>query len=979
MPVSRWEHHVDVLGPVLVRGAGGIVPVTRSMEIGVLGLLALNAGSPVSSSSLIDLLWPEEPPRTATKTLQGYVKRVRGMVAVNGLELTRGGPSGYLLKLSPNQVDAIEFESLVAHARTSPDDATRLRRIDEALALWRGEPFTGCELAGIEPHRAWLVRLGNATRVDRVAARIRLGQAAEAVSEIRALLIDDPTNERLWLHLAGATYLAGQPVAALDAIAEARRELVEHAGAELGPELAELRRHLLDHDDVLGCYARLTGVPRSSFTVGRSATETVSRPRRLALPRWEGPLLGRDEVVAEIVAAIAEDCSILTVVGPGGIGKTRCSVEAARRSSVPCRGFQDLSALTTAGELALHLAGSFGVPDRDDPIAAVASQLTGERSTVVLDNVEQIDGVADVLADLAERCPSVTWLVTSQIELGVSAERIVRLQPLPISADQQPGPSELLLASAARRRGVQLPADAPLAEIAARIGGIPLALELAACQMQYLQPDALLHALTQPLDALVDPRRAVERHRSMRACFDLGLARLGADATDLFALVSHRPGGCRYEDLTTAWTRTTPLSRAVAELVEVGLAASTTDSAGATRLTQLPLVRSLGQGIPRPGDADGAEAALNLGVLGRAQASLTGADPASVEPDLPDIRRLLQHGADHPADADLALQLVVVLAVYWWSSRITEGRRWLDLLLTRTVGSASPVRPYTIQTAAFLDFYVGDGESAARRLDEALAGDVPDPNAHSRLLSLRAMLHAADGDLEIATARAGQAIDLARVADNDEVLVYALGNGGDVATATGEPELARERYVECIDRMRRRGLHWLSAAPHARLADLDVSADERRRARMWFERSITLWSSRELGPGAPQTLAGLARLDVLDGDLDSARRHLTVAFSTAERCGSRGEYPWIVLGYAALMAASERPEEAAVLFGLALRHGQRAGHRLQRLVDAELAPLFAAAVGDPAALRTDPRVLATPLDDLPAAVAEIVGTDRPSR
>jgi hypothetical protein len=351
---------------------------------------------------------------------------------------------------------------------------------------------------------------------------------------------------------------------------------------------------------------------------------------------------------------------------------------------------------------------------------------------------------------------------------------------------------------------------------------------------------------------------------------------------------------------------------------------------------------------------------------------LTGADPAVVEPDLPDIRRLLQHGVDDPAGTDLALQLAVLLAVYWWSGRITEGRRWLDALLSRTAEQPSPLRPYGIQTAAFLDFYVGDGDAATRRLDEALATDVPDPNAASRLLALRAMLDAAAEDHTVATQRATRAVELARVAGDEEVLSYALGNGGDVATAAGEIELARERYVECIDRMRRRGLHWLSAAPHARLADLDVSTGEHRRARMWFERSITLWSSRELGPGAPQTLAGLGRLDVLEGDLDGARRHLAVALGTAERCGSRGEYPWIVLGYAALMASCQRRDEAAVLFGLALRHGPRAGHCVRRLVEAELAPLYAWAVQDPRSVATDPRVLATPLEDLPAAVAAIM-------
>ena len=157
-----------------------------------------------------------------------------------------------------------------------------------------------------------------------------------------------------------------------------------------------------------------------------------------------------------------------------------------------------------------------------------------------------------------------------------------------------------LLTAAAERRGVRVSGGQSLDEIAALIGGIPLALELAACQLQYLEPAALLRSLQDPIETLVDPRRAVGRHRSMRACFELARARLSRDATDLFAIVSRRPAGAPYDDLLACWSRATPLSRTVAELVEAGFASTTTDSAGATRLTQLPLVRSYGRTMPHP-------------------------------------------------------------------------------------------------------------------------------------------------------------------------------------------------------------------------------------------------------------------------------------------------------------------------------------------------------------------------------------------
>ena len=504
---------------------------------------------------------------------------------------------------------------------------------------------------------------------------------------------------------------------------------------------------MLDHDDVEASYYRLTGVSLPPVRLGAPRRSSAALP---PLPLPGGDLVGRDEVIADIVSLVDEGLRVITITGPGGMGKTRCAVEAARRASTPCRGFIDLSALSTGAGLAMHLAGTFGVPDRDDPVSAVAAHLTGPRTTVVLDNLEQIADAAEVVGELAQRCPSVVWLVTSQTELGLprngssGSGRSTPTSPRPTAAPGRSA-SATLLAAAAERRGVRVVADESLEEIATLIGGIPLALELAACQLQYLEPAVLLRSLQDPIEALVDPRRAIGRHRSMRACFELAADRLSPDATDLFAIVSGRPAGTPYDDLLACWSRGTPLSRAVAELVEAGFASTSPDSSGATRLTQLPLVRAYGRTRSRPADADALDGALDLAVFGRVQALFTGAPPGSIEPDLADIRRLLQRGLDQPDALDTALQLAASLILYWWEVRITEGRRWLDDLLERAASQPSAMRPYAAQTAAFLDFYVGDGETARRRLESALGEELADPSAHSRLLALLAMLDVADG------------------------------------------------------------------------------------------------------------------------------------------------------------------------------------------------------------------------------------------
>ena len=331
-------------------------------------------------------------------------------------------------------------------------------------------------------------------------------------------------------------------------------------------------------------------------------------------------------------------------------------------------------------------------------------------------------------AQLAQRCPSVVWLVTSQTELGLAARsgssacaRSMPTIPTPTAAPGRSASATAAGGGGRAPRGPGASARSPLEEIAALIGGIPLALELAACQLQYLEPAVLLRSLQDPIEALVDPRRAIGRHRSMRACFELAGARLSRDATDLFAIISGRPGGHSVRrpagvlesghpalaDGAPSWSRrASPARRRTARARPVS---------PSSRWSGRTAARCHARRTPTRWTA-----ALDLAVFGRVQALFAGAQPSSIEPDLADIRRLLQRGLDQPEALDTAQQLAAALILYWWSVRITEGRRWLDDLLTRSAHQPSAMRPYAAQTAAFLDFYVGDGETARRRLESAL-------------------------------------------------------------------------------------------------------------------------------------------------------------------------------------------------------------------------------------------------------------------
>lgn len=142
---------------------------------------------------------------------------------------------------------------------------------------------------------------------------------------------------------------------------------------------------------------------------------------------------------------------------------------------------------------------------------------------------------------------------------------------------------------------------------------------------------------------------------------------------------------------------------------------------------------------------------------------------------------------------------------------------------------------------------------------------------------------------------------------------------------------------------------------------------------MWFDRAVSLWLDRELGAGAGQTLAGAARLDVIEGRLADARTHLDAGLLAAEKSGSRVEYPFLTIGYAALAAARDDDDTARALFALALSHGRRAGVALRPMIDGELASLYRSKVDRSSPENDEALALTTSLEDLPAIIRRLIG------
>jgi DNA-binding SARP family transcriptional activator/WD40 repeat protein len=237
-----------VLGPVEVAGTGRTVRLGRR-ERGLLAALILSIGKTVSSDRLVDALWGERPPRTAGKTLQNYVLRLRKALGASVIETQA---PGYRLVTAVDAIDAHRFEELIRIGRTAAVNgapARAARSLRDALQLWRGDPFE--ELAGWAPAEAEAARLGELRRVaaeELVDAELACGRHAECVAELESMVAAEPLRERRWAMLMLAFYRCGRQADALRAYQRARATLVEELGIEPGPELRALEQAVVAQD-----------------------------------------------------------------------------------------------------------------------------------------------------------------------------------------------------------------------------------------------------------------------------------------------------------------------------------------------------------------------------------------------------------------------------------------------------------------------------------------------------------------------------------------------------------------------------------------------------------------------------------------------------------------------------------------------------------------------------------------------------------
>ncbi len=496
--MSRWGGRMrySVLGAIEVdTGAGARAPASRSQRA-LLAALLVNRGRTVGLDRLAEAVWGDDLPADAAAALRTQVLRLRRSLGPAAHEV-RTARGGYRLDCPDEQVDAECFTTLLTRAAASADDAVALDLLVRANSLWRGTAYEDVpELEAVRSDVARLEELRVAARRRYGELLLRLGRPEEAAAALAAVLTEEPEREDVRATLMRARYACGQHTAALELYEQWRALLADERGLDPSPQLRAVHQAVLRHEvDV---------AVRPALPVPDPASETM-----------DPPLLGRDDDL-EALSALLEVRRFVTVVGPGGVGKTRVARALLERVEEPHSGvFCDLAVVQRSIDVVRAVAAALGVEERAGAalLDQVVEQVSGRDLLLVLDNCEHVVEQAAVLTEqLIQRSPGVRLLATSRERLGVEGEQVWQLAPLPCEAVDDPGVQLFL----SRAGPVEAPSELTV-QLCQHLDGLPLALELAASQAARWGVDGLLAALDRRLDVLGGGRRGATRHRSMRS------------------------------------------------------------------------------------------------------------------------------------------------------------------------------------------------------------------------------------------------------------------------------------------------------------------------------------------------------------------------------------------------------------------------------------------------------------------------------
>ncbi|WP_275294063.1 BTAD domain-containing putative transcriptional regulator [Amycolatopsis sp. La24] len=895
-----------ILGPLAVSSDDGRpVRVPEAKVRTLLAVLLVHEGAPVSADRLADDLWRDQLPGKPVNTLQTKVSQLRR--ALERAEPGSGGAlvfqaPGYVLRTEPEAVDVGRFRALTAAANTAEDPRSKAELLTEALALWRGPTLTEfADEAFAQPIIQRLEEDRLVAQENLADARLALGEHTALTAELADLVRQHPLRERLRALQMRALYAAGRQSEALASYDELRRRLADELGLDPGPELTALHRSILAQDPILTAVVPQLPVPLTELVGRTAATKAVS--------------------------TLVRESRLVTLTGPGGVGKTRLALETAHRLGGDFAAGAWLVELTGMDrhECALSqcppiewvveaIAATLGIRDaaapvQADPVQRLAESLRGKETLIVLDNCEQlIEPVAATVARLLAAAPGLRILATSREPLGLAGETQFPVPPL-----DHDSAAQLFTARVADTGYTVDSADAEaVAEICRKLDGLPLALELAATRVRALGVPELLRRLDDRFRLLDTTRRGVPaRQQTLRAMIDWSWELLSEPERLVLQRLSVHTEDCSLDAAEAVCA-----GDGVEEGEVLGLLAKLVDrSLVVPANARYRLLESVAvYGLERLRDAGEVEktrrrhAEYYVEFAGTADAGLRARDQRRwlqrLDVDLPNLRAAAENLAGW-GSADDALRLANRLAWYrFLRGRMAEAMRSLRAALGLP-GGDEDLRVEAQATLTALGILAGDrpdwrpvadlptSPRAKWFIGYALSTVADLPGAEPLTLEALAAFEATGDRWGIAAAsgdHASQALsrgDIAgawRYADRCAELFAEIGDKwgqlqanfahGALSSLAGNYARAEAVHIEGLQIAEELGLWPEASYQLSWLGRIALLRKDYVAARELHDRARAVAAEHGFTPGEMYALTGLALGARREGDLDLAEQHL---------------------------------------------------------------------------------------------------------